>query len=106
MSPWLVLVAFISAINLAAFIALRGRWDRLLPALAVAAVAGTVAGNAIGQRTGLELFRIGDFNVVAASVIAQLAMLVVSLLAHLGPSAAGERMASGQPGRDGSESDR
>lgn len=106
MTPWLVLVAFISAINLAAFTALRGRWDRLLPALAVAAVAGTVAGNAIGGRTGLELFRIGDFNVVAASVVAQLAMLVVSLLAYLGPSAPSERRPSGRSGRDGSEPDR
>ncbi len=106
MTPWLVLVAFISAINLAAFTALRGRWDRLLPALAVAAVAGTVAGNAIGGRTGLELFRIGDFNVVAASVVAQLAMLVVSLLAYLGQSAPGERRPGGRSGRDGSEPDR
>jgi len=106
MSPWLVLVAFISAINLAAFTALRGRWDRLLPALAVAAVAGTVAGNAIGGRTGLELFRIGDFNVVAASIVAQLAMLVVSLLVHLGPAAPSERSPGGRPERDGSEPDR
>jgi ABC-type transport system involved in cytochrome c biogenesis permease subunit len=106
MSPWLVLVAFISAINLAAFTALRGRWDRLLPALALAAVVGTVAGNAIGQRNGLELFRIGDFSVVAASVLAQLAMLAVSLLAHLGPSPPGERVTSGRADRDGSEPDR
>ncbi len=106
MTPWLVLVVFISAINLAAFIALRGRWDRLLPTLAAAAVVGTMAGNAIGGRTGLELFRIGDFNVVAASVVAQLAMLVVSLLAHLGPSAPDERRPAGRSGRDGSEPDR
>jgi len=106
MSPWLVLVAFISAINLAAFTALRGRWDRLLPALAAAAVAGTLAGDAIGGRTGLEVFRIGDFNVVAASVVAQVAMLVVSLLVHLGPAAPGELPPGGRPGRDGSEPDR
>ncbi len=106
MTPWLVLVAFISAINLAAFTALRGRWDRLLPALAAAAVLGSVAGNAVGGRTGLELFRIGDFNVVAASVAAQVAMLVVSLLAHLGPTPPSERKPAGRSGQDGSQPDR
>jgi hypothetical protein len=85
MGPWLVLVAFVAAINLFAFIAVRGRWGRLVPLLALASVIGTVAGNAVGSRTGLELLRIGDFHVVAASVLAQLAMLAVTLLSAIGP---------------------
>jgi hypothetical protein len=86
MTPWMVLVAFVAAINLTAFTALRGKWDRRLFLLALASLAGTVAGDAIGARTGLELVRIGDFNLVAASLVAQLAMLVTDLLAHLGPT--------------------
>lgn len=86
MTPWMVLTAFVAAINLAAFTALRGRWDRRLLVLALAALLGTAAGNAIGARTGLELVRIGDFHLVAACVAAQLAMLVTDLLGHLGPS--------------------
>jgi hypothetical protein len=86
MTPWMVLVAFVAAINLTAFTALRGKWDRRLFLLALASLAGTVAGDAIGARTGLELVRIGDFNLVAASLAAQLAMLVTDLLAHLGPT--------------------
>lgn len=82
----MLLVAMVAAINLSAFIALRGRWGRMLPPLAVAAVMGTVAGNAIAQRTGLEIVRIGDFHLLAASVVAQLAMLAADLLGHLGPS--------------------
>jgi hypothetical protein len=85
MGPWLVLVAFVAAINLLAFIAVRGRWGRLVPLLAAASVVGTIAGNAVGSRTGLELVRIGDFHVVAASVLAQLAMLAVTLLSAIGP---------------------
>jgi hypothetical protein len=85
MGPWIVLVAFVAAINLVAFIAVRGRWGRLVPLLAVASLVGTVAGNAVGSRTGLELVRIGDFHVVAASVLAQLAMLAVTLLSAIGP---------------------
>lgn len=86
MTPWMVLTAFVAAINLAAFTALRGRWDRRLLVLALASLLGAAAGNAIGARTGLELVRIGDFHLVAACVAAQLAMLVTDLLGHLGPS--------------------
>lgn len=85
MGPWIVLSAFVAAINLFAFIALRGRWGRIVPALALASLVGTVGGNAVGQRTGLELLRIGDFHVLAASVLAQLAMLAVALLSAIGP---------------------
>ncbi|MGH2356552.1 MAG: hypothetical protein ACRDGJ_00890 [Candidatus Limnocylindria bacterium] len=85
MGPWIVLAALVAAINLFAFIALRGQWGRLVPALAIASLVGTVVGNAVGQRTGLELVRIGDFHVIAASVIAQAAMLVVALLSAIGP---------------------
>lgn len=91
MTPWMVLVAFVAAINLTAFIALRGKWDRRVPLLALASLIGTIAGNAIGARTGLELVRIGDFNLVAACLVAQLAMLVTDLLGHLGPSRDVER---------------
>ncbi len=86
MTPWLVLTAFVAAINLAAFTAIRGRWDRLLPVLLVASLTGTILGNAIAEGTGLELIRIGDFNLVLASAAAQLSMLVATLLAQLGPS--------------------
>jgi hypothetical protein len=86
MTPWLVLTAFVAAINLAAFTAIRGRWDRLMPILLVASLIGTILGNAIAARTGLELVRIGDFNLVLASAAAQLSILVATLLAQLGPS--------------------
>jgi len=86
MTPWLVLTGFVAAINLAAFTAIRGRWDRLLPILMVASLIGTILGNAIAERTGLELVRIGDFNLVLASTAAQLSMLVATLLAQLGTS--------------------
>ena len=97
MTPWLVLTAFVAAINLTAFIAVRGRWDRRVPALTVASLIGTVAGNAIAGRTGLELVRIGDFHLIAACLAAQLAMVVTVLLAQLGPT---------RPPRDGTRADR
>ena len=86
MTPWMVLTAFVAAINLTAFVALRGRWDRRVPLLLLTSLIGTIVGNAIGTRTGLELVRIGDFSLVAACLAAQLAMLVTDLLGHLGPN--------------------
>jgi hypothetical protein len=105
MTPWMVLTILVAAINLMAFTALRGRWDRRLWVLALASLLGTVVGNAIGARTGLEVVRIGDFNLVAASLAAQLAMLVTDLLAQLGPTRpVSERPARG--GRDANRGDR
>ena len=105
MTPWMVLTALVAAINLAAFTTLRGRWDRRLLVLGVASLIGTAAGNAIGVRTGLELVRIGDFHLVAASLAAQLAMLVTDLLAHLGP-ATPDPGRSDRGGRDAGPTDR
>jgi hypothetical protein len=86
MTPWMVLSVLVAAINLTAFTALRGRWDRRLLVLSLSSLLGTVVGNAIGARTGLELIRIGDFSLVAACLGAQAAMLATDLLAQLGPS--------------------
>ena len=86
MIAWLILVLFTAALNLFVFIAARGRWGRLVPLLAIASLAGTVAGNEIGRRLGLDLLRIGSFELVAASVAAQLAMLATLLLAALAPA--------------------
>jgi hypothetical protein len=87
----MVLTAFTAAINLFVFIAIRGRWGRIVGPLALAALIGTVVGNAIGDRTGIELVRVGDFHLIAASVAAQLAMIVVVLLATLAPTQEVER---------------
>jgi hypothetical protein len=83
--PWVLLTALVAAINLTAFMVIRGRWGRLSLALALAAVGGTMLGNMVGERIDADLLRVGDFNVVAASVAAQLAMLATILLAALLP---------------------
>jgi len=85
MPPWLVWVPALAVINLLVFTAIRGRWGRSVLALAVAAVVGVVVGDRLGEATGLELVRIGDMNVLAASVVAQAFMLAVALLSALGP---------------------
>ena len=105
MTPWVVLTVFVAAINLSAFTAVRGRWDRRLVILALASLLGTIAGNAIGSRTGLELVRIGDFHLVASCLCAQAAMLITELLAQLAPAKPPPDR-SGSRSRDGERADR
>ena len=85
MPPWLIWVPMLALINLLVFIAIRGRWGKSVLALAVAAVIGVLIGDQVGERTGLELLRVGDMHIVAASVAAQVLMLAVALLGALGP---------------------
>lgn len=86
MSPWLPLVVFAAVLNLLAFVIVRNRWGPITLLLLFAAIGGAVVGDLIGAGTGLEPVRIGDLHVVSASIGAQLAMLVVVLLAALGPN--------------------
>jgi len=85
MPPWLLWVPLLAIVNLLAFLAIRGRWGRLAWLLAVASFIGVVLGDMIGGAIGIDLLRIGDMHVLAASVLAQLLMLAVSLLSALGP---------------------
>lgn len=86
MTPWLVLTVLVAAMNLAALLLVRGRWGRIVLLLLPVAVIGTAAGEALGGATGLEIVRIGDFHLVAASVGAQVAMLAVLLVANALPT--------------------
>ncbi|HEX6655308.1 MAG TPA: hypothetical protein VF153_03750 [Candidatus Limnocylindria bacterium] len=86
MTPWLLITALLALINLLGFLAVRGRFGRAVMPLAVAALLGTGLGNLVGGLTGLELLRLGDYHVLAASVGAQLLMLGTLLLGALLPS--------------------
>jgi hypothetical protein len=85
LGPWVVWYPALATVNLLLFIAIRGRWGRSVIALAVAAVIGVVVGDRVAEAMGLELLRIGDMNVLGASVAAQALMIAVTLLGALGP---------------------
>ena len=76
----MVLVLLTAGINVSLFVLIRGRWDRAVPAFALAALVGAAIGNAAGDLMRFHLLRIGDFNFLAASAVAQLAMLAALLL--------------------------
>ena len=85
MPPWLLWVPLLALLNLFVFLAVRGRWGRIVWALAIASIVGVAIGDLVGGALGLDLLRIGDMHVLAASIAAQLLMLAVTLLSALGP---------------------
>jgi len=85
LGPWLIWIPALALVNLLVFIALRGRWGRSVLALGAASLVGVIIGDRVAEATGLELLRIGDMNVLGASVMAQAFMLAVTLLSALGP---------------------
>jgi hypothetical protein len=85
LGPWVVWVPLLALINLLVVVAIRGRWGRVVLVLGLASIAGVVIGDWVAERLGLEILRIGDMHVVAASIGAQLLMVAVTLLAALGP---------------------
>lgn len=88
MTPWLLITVLLATINLAGLLVLRGRWGRVVLPLALASLLGTAAGDAVGRATRLEVLQLGDYHVVAASVGAQVLMLVTLLVAALLPEPA------------------
>lgn len=87
MTPWLAITALLAIINLAAFLAVRGRWGRIVGLLALASLLGTIVGDAVGGATGLDVLVLGDYHVLAASIGAQLLMLGTLLLVAMLPTA-------------------
>lgn len=85
LGPWLIWIPALSLVNLLVFIAIRGRWGRSVIVLAAAAVIGVIVGDRVAEATGLELLRVGDMNVLGASLAAQALMIAVTLLSALGP---------------------
>jgi hypothetical protein len=85
LGPWLIWIPLLAFVNLMLFVAVRGRWGRIVWALGAAALVGVAIGDRVAEATGLEPLRIGDMHVIGASVTAQVLMVVVTLLSALGP---------------------
>ena len=81
--PWAIWTVLVAAINLTLFIAIRGRWGRQAILLALAALAGTAAGDAVAGLVGFDLLLFGEFHLVAAIIGAQLALVTTAALATL-----------------------
>ncbi len=101
MVPWAIWTALLAAINLTLFVALRGRWGRDLPALVVAAVVGTIAGNFLAGLLEVDVLVLGEYHLIGAVVGGQLALIATAAVVTL---LAGARSSAGR--RDGTGSAR
>lgn len=84
--PSIVLAALLGLFHTALYVLLRGSAGGRLPLVLLAAILGAWAGDAIGGRLEIDPVLIGDFHVIAASVVAWMGIGAVVLLANLGPS--------------------
>lgn len=89
LGPALVLAAIVGLFHVSAYVFIRGRVGARLPFLLVAGILGAWAGDAVGARLGDPL-TIGDFHVLASSLVAWLGILLVAILAVLAPDRARE----------------
>jgi len=83
--PALVLSAVLALFHVSLYVFIRDGAGNRLPLLLLAAFLGAWAGDAIGGRLDVDPLRIGDFHVLAASVVAWLGIGFVAVLAVLGP---------------------
>lgn len=82
--PAPVLAAIVGLFHVSAYVFIRGRAGARLPLLLVAGILGAWAGDALGARLG-DPVRLGEFHVLAASVVAWFGIGLVAILAVLAP---------------------
>jgi hypothetical protein len=88
LDPAPVLAVLLGTFHTALYVLIRGSAGGQLPILVPAAILGAWAGDALGDRMGMNLFAIGDFRTVPASVLAWVGIGFVAIVAILGPTRA------------------
>ena len=86
--PALVLSVIVGLFHVSAYVFIRGRAGARVPLLIAAAMLGAWSGDTVGARLAIDPFRIGEFNLLSASVVAWLAILLVAIVAILVPERA------------------
>lgn len=84
--PAPVLALLVGGFHAALYVLIRGSAGGRLPLLVAVAFVGAWAGDELGARLGIDLFRIGDFRLLAASAMAWLGIAIVTIVAVLGPT--------------------
>ena len=84
--PAPILALLVGIFHSGLYVFLRGSGGGQLPLVVVAATLGAWSGDAIGDRLAIDLFAIGDFRLLPASVLAWVGIGFVAIIAILGPS--------------------
>ena len=89
LEPAIILAVLVGILHASVYVLIRGSAGGRLPIIVAASILGAWAGDALGDRLGVTLFSIGDFRLVAASVLAWIGIGISSAIAMLGPSRSG-----------------
>jgi len=84
--PALILAILVGIFHASLYVMIRGSAGGRLPIIVVAAILGAWAGDALGDRLGITIVSIGDFRLLAASILAWVGIGISSAVAALGPS--------------------
>lgn len=84
--PGLVLGLLVGVFWTSFAVLVTGTAGARLPFVLILAILGAWAGDALGGRVGLDLLRIGDFRLVAASLGTWAGIGLVVVISILGPS--------------------
>ena len=84
--PALILAILVGIFHASLYVLIRGSAGGRLPIIVVAAILGAWAGDALGDRLGVDIVSIGDFRLLAASILAWVGIGISSAVAALGPS--------------------
>jgi hypothetical protein len=82
--PAHILAVLVGLFHAALYTFVRGSTGARIALLGAAAILGAWAGDAIGGRLGVDPIRVGDFHVVAASVMAWVGIAFMSVVTVLG----------------------
>ena len=86
LDPSVILAVLVGVFHASLAVLIRGSAGGRLPIIVVAAILGAWAGDALGDRLGVTAMSIGDFRLLAASVLAWVGIGISSTMALLGPS--------------------
>ena len=84
-APALILAVLVGVFHASLYVLIRGSGGGRLPIIVIAAILGAWAGDALGDRLGMELLTIGDFHLVAASIVSWIGITISSAMAVLAP---------------------
>ena len=89
-SPGAVLALLVGVFNTGVYMLVRGTAGRSLAFVAIAAILGAFAGQALGMRLG-DPIEIGDFALVWSALLSWLGIVLIVAASSLAPARTGQR---------------
>jgi uncharacterized membrane protein YeaQ/YmgE (transglycosylase-associated protein family) len=86
LDPSIILAALVGLFHASLYVLIRGTAGGRLPIIILAAILGAWAGDALGDRLGIDIWSIGDFRLVPATIVAWVGIAISSAVAILGPT--------------------